>query len=259
MYTSMYFSWYLYYFFNSFFNPLPWSTCGNPWNTPSCVESTLYGHQGMNTTVNGTVPLRAAINTTQSGHLNGSTDGVSVASATEEFWRFNALEISNGLDHAGSIRWPLFGCLVLTYVAMYFMLLRGIRVTGKIVYVTFMLPLILCTVILIRGSLLPGALDGLLYMIKPDFGKLKSPTMWIEACGYALHSMGTSKGIANTVSSHNQPNSNCYRLALIACVVDPLITIFCGLSIFTVLGHMAYVTGIDMDDFQSSGLFVLII
>ncbi|XP_048236738.1 sodium- and chloride-dependent glycine transporter 2-like [Haliotis rufescens] len=85
MYTSMYFSWYLYYFFNSFFNPLPWSTCGNPWNTPSCVESTLYGHQGMNTTVNGTVPLRAAINTTQSGHLNGST--ANVASASEEFWR----------------------------------------------------------------------------------------------------------------------------------------------------------------------------
>ncbi|XP_046544985.1 sodium-dependent dopamine transporter-like [Haliotis rubra] len=84
MYTSMYFSWYLYFFFNSFLNPLPWSTCGNYWNTPSCVESTLR-HAGMNTTVNGTGYLQGDINTTKLDLLNMSTDGF--ASATEEFWR----------------------------------------------------------------------------------------------------------------------------------------------------------------------------
>ncbi|XP_046542830.1 sodium- and chloride-dependent glycine transporter 2-like [Haliotis rubra] len=206
MYTSMYFSWYLYYFINSFFNPLQWSTCGNSWNTPSCVESTLYGHAGMNTTVNGTVPLQD-VNTTHWVHPNVSSGRF--ASASEEFWRYNALDISNGLDDTGSIRWPLFGCLTFTYVTMYVMLFKGIRVTGKI---------------------------------------------WIEACGYALHSMGTSTGIANTISSHNQRSSNCCRVAMVLCIVDPLITIFCGLSIFTVLGHMAHVTGSKMDNFQSSGL-----
>ena len=42
----------------------------------------------------------------------------------------------------------------------------------QVVYVTATLPYLLLTVILIKGLTLPGATDGILFYIRPDFNKL---------------------------------------------------------------------------------------
>ena len=38
IYYNIIITWTLYYLFNSFSRVLPWSTCGNSWNTENCVE-----------------------------------------------------------------------------------------------------------------------------------------------------------------------------------------------------------------------------
>lgn len=38
-YYIMVLAWGFYYFIKSFNTTLPWSTCDNPWNTPSCIDS----------------------------------------------------------------------------------------------------------------------------------------------------------------------------------------------------------------------------
>ena len=35
-YVMIILAWIIYYFYNSFKSPLPWSTCYNKWNTPNC-------------------------------------------------------------------------------------------------------------------------------------------------------------------------------------------------------------------------------
>lgn len=42
----------------------------------------------------------------------------------------------------------------------------------QVVYVTATLPYLLLTVILIKGLTLPGAVEGILFYIRPDFNKL---------------------------------------------------------------------------------------
>lgn len=37
-YYIMILVWGLYFLFHSFTNPLPWATCGHPWNTPNCTQ-----------------------------------------------------------------------------------------------------------------------------------------------------------------------------------------------------------------------------
>ena len=38
LYYVMVITWTLYYLYNSFISPLPWTTCGNEWNTENCTE-----------------------------------------------------------------------------------------------------------------------------------------------------------------------------------------------------------------------------
>ena len=49
---------------------------------------------------------------------------------------------------------------------------------GKVSYVTAIFPYILLTVLIINGALLPGAKDGIIFYLKPDFTKLADPNIW---------------------------------------------------------------------------------
>jgi SNF family Na+-dependent transporter len=89
-----------------------------------------------------------------------------------DFCRFNVLELSSGIDELGSIRWPLFLCLLVAWVLVFLCLSKGIRSSGKVVYVTATVPYVFLTLLLIRGLMLPGAVDGILFYIKPDFKQL---------------------------------------------------------------------------------------
>ena len=70
------------------------------------------------------------------------------------------------------MRWHLAVALVIAWILIFLCLMKGIKSVGKVVYVTALLPYVLLTVFLIKGLMLPGALDGILFFIKPDFSRL---------------------------------------------------------------------------------------
>lgn len=56
-------------------------------------------------------------------------------------------------------------------------------VAGKVVWVTATMPYVILTLLLIRGALLPGAADGLLYYIKPSITALSDPkVLCVRVC-----------------------------------------------------------------------------
>ncbi|XP_046555640.1 sodium- and chloride-dependent GABA transporter 3-like [Haliotis rubra] len=205
-YNLAIFSWYLYYFFNSFSTYLPWTLCSNDWNTVTCVTH--------DTHVNNTISTNITI--------GGMT-------AAEEYWRFKVLDITEGLENLAGMRWPL------------------------IVYVTVGIPYLLNTIFLIRGCLLPGSAEGIYYYIYPDFEMLRDPNVWMEACAYSFFSMGIGMGCIITLSGHNNLKNNCFRDSIAMCLTDALTTIFVGFSVFSIIGHVAYIRGLDVEAFQSSG------
>lgn len=42
------------------------------------------------------------------------------------------LEMTTGIEHAGGIRWELFGLLVLAWAIVYFCIFKGVKSTGKV-------------------------------------------------------------------------------------------------------------------------------
>ncbi|XP_078352752.1 sodium- and chloride-dependent GABA transporter 1-like [Oculina patagonica] len=160
IYYNVVISWSIYYLYNSFAPDVPWKSCENEWNTATCSEA--WGNFTSNCTTSIDQPLNCR-----------ST--VKLTSPSEEFWERYILAMSNGIDEPGQIRWPLAICLLFAWTAVFLCLYKGIKSSGKVAYFTAIFPYIVLLALLVRGATLPGAVNGIIFYLKPDFNKLLEP------------------------------------------------------------------------------------
>jgi len=246
IYFNVIISWVLYYLGSSFSKDLPWAECGHHWNTENC-----YKRHANDSTGNSSLSMEE--------HDGGKQDNDSmqdvgrIASPAEEFWDLNVLQRSSGIEEFGGIRFELFGLLALSWVVVFFCLIKGIKSSGKVVYVTATLPYCFLIALLIRGSLLPGSLDGVKFYIYPDFSRLLQLGTWCEACLQIFFSLGLSWGTMITMASYNKFNHNCLRDAIIVPIVSCGTSFFAGFVIFSIMGFMAHDAGIKVEDVVNSG------
>ena len=128
---------------------LPWTSCGNEWNdNNTCVELR---------DVNG---------------RNKSEDFF--ASPAEEYFTREVLEIhkSEGITRLGSVKPTLALSCLTVFILVYFALWKGVKSTGKVVWVTAIAPYIVLFCLLIRGITLDGASDGIRFYLTPKWEKL---------------------------------------------------------------------------------------
>ena len=82
------------------------------------------------------------------------------------------LEETSGFDSLGWPRWQLVLCLALAYIVLFLALFKGVKSSGKVVWVTAIAPYIILLILLIRGIFLPGAVDGLRFYLNFDLKRL---------------------------------------------------------------------------------------
>lgn len=191
LYVAFYYNtimaWALYYLLSSFRPTLPWSTCTNPWNTANC-------------------------NRYMSSDHNVSWSNTSTSPA-EEFYTRQVLQVhlSPGLHELGSISWQLALCLLFIFTIVYFSIWKGVKTSGKVVWVTATFPYLVLLILLIRGATLPGAWRGVVFYLKPDWEKLLSTTVWIDAAAQIFFSLGPGFGVLLAFASYNPFHNNCYK------------------------------------------------
>ncbi|KAL4221538.1 hypothetical protein ACF0H5_019795 [Mactra antiquata] len=233
-------SWVLYYLVQSFNPTLPWSTCGHSWNTEYCLD-----HYTNKTESNATTMTPTDTNSTK---MNST-----FKTAANEFWERNVLGLSDGLEDMGSVQLHLVGCLFLAWVLIFACLCRGVKSLGKVVYVTSTLPYILLTVLLVRSVTLDGAWDGLKIYLLPEWGRLATGQIWIEAAIQCFFSLGPAWGGVVTMASFNKFHHSALRDTLIVCVLDAFTAIYGGIIVFSALGFLSKQTDTPLDQLPFSG------
>ncbi|PNF35567.1 Sodium- and chloride-dependent GABA transporter 1 [Cryptotermes secundus] len=228
-------AWAIFYFFMSLRSDVPWRTCNNYWNTRNCVNAYERG--------NLTCWDESYNNTVYNKVCSVNQYNISVKELTDpvkEFWERRTLQISEGVEHVGGIRWELAGTLLLVWILCYFCIWKGVKWTGKVVYFTALFPYVLLTVLLIRGITLPGAAEGIRFYISPNLSKLRESEVWIDAVTQIFFSYGLGLGTLVALGSYNKFTNNVYKDALIVCSVNSSTSIFAGFVIFSVVGFMAH-------------------
>lgn len=80
--------------------------------------------------------------------------------------------MTSGIEDFGGMRWELLGCLALAWILVYFCLWKGIKSSGKVVYVTATLPYLFIGAFIVRALTLSGSELGLKYFFEPKWEQL---------------------------------------------------------------------------------------
>ena len=88
--------------------------------------------------------------------------------------------------------------------------------------------------------MLPGAEEGILFYLTPDWRRLTSAKVWGDAAVQIFFALSPAWGGLITLSSYNKFTNNCYKDSLIVAVSNIGTSFFAGLVIFSVIGFLAH-------------------
>ncbi|XP_063065961.1 sodium- and chloride-dependent glycine transporter 2-like [Engraulis encrasicolus] len=216
-------SWILFYLFSSLSPTLPWQSCNNTWNIPDTCS--------------------VAYNINDTGK----------ESASQQFFKYRLLEISEGIEDMGGVRWELLGCLALAGVLEYLSIFKGVQLTGKVVYFTALFPYTILSILLVFTARLPGSADGVLFFLTPKWHKLLEIQVWIDALSQIFFSIGVGFGVMVSMSSYNNRNYNILRDSVIVACANSATSVFAGFVVFSALGSMAHQQNLTVDALAVGG------
>ena len=129
--------------------------------------------------------------------------------------------------------------VLITHVVIVLGVRRGIERASK-----WLMPILLLLLLVLVGAscVLPGSIEGVRFLLQPDFSKLSS-SVFLEALGQAFFSLSLGTACLCTYASYFAKDTNLLRSAGQIALLDTLIAILSGLMIFPA----AFSVGVNPD------------
>lgn len=138
---------------------------------------------------------------------------------------------------------PLQGAVIFPFIFLFltaYIISHGTAGIEKMSKLLMPLLFIMLIALMIRSCTLPGADDGLKYMLNVDFSTINSNAILV-ALGQAFFSLSLGMGIMVTYASYLSDEDNLISNTGIVCVLDTLVALFAGFMIIPAV----FATGID--------------
>ncbi|XP_047240484.1 sodium-dependent neutral amino acid transporter B(0)AT1-like [Girardinichthys multiradiatus] len=203
VYYNTIMAWIMWYLFNSFQDPLPWSQC----------------------------PLNA--------NKTGYVEECARSTTVDYFWYRETLNTSEAIEDSGVLQWWMVLALIAAWTVLYVCCIRGIETTGKAVYITSTLPYLVLTIFLIRGLTLKGSTEGIKYLFTPDVNELLNPSTWLDAGAQVFYSFSLAFGGLISFSSYNSVHNNCEQDAILISIINGCTSVYSATVIYSIIGFRA--------------------
>lgn len=138
-----------------------------------------------------------------------------------------------------TVAWSFFTWFV-TWMCMF----KGVGLTGRVIYITMALPLIMIGILAIRSLSLPNASEGYkLYVGMWRTESLQAPQVWQDAFGQMFFSIGVGFGYFVSYASYASKHSNAVQDAFIIALCNSIIEIISALAVMGVVGYLGIQPG----------------
>ena len=136
----------------------------------------------------------------------------------------------------------IYQCVFL--LLTHFVVARGVE-SGIERFSKVMMPVLLVIILLLScfSLTLPGARDGLAFLLKPDFSKVTTKVV-LSAMGQAFFSLSVGIGCLATYASYFKRETRLVNSALSVCAIDSMVAILSGFIIFPAAFSVA---GVQVD------------
>ena len=139
-----------------------------------------------------------------------------------------------------SINKNLIFYLGMAWLLLLFSQIKSTSSTGKISYVTGILPYILITALLITVLCLEGSVSvGIKQYVTVDWSALKNGRIWTDAAIQVFYSQGAGTGCLLALASHNKFKTNVFKYSIMLSIANALTSIYSGFMVFGTLGFLA--------------------
>ena len=174
--------------------------------------------------------------------LSNSFDGKTTADFPAIFAQF----VSNPWK---SVAWML-AFMIVTHIIV----IRGVK-SGIEKFSKLMMPalFVILIILAICSVMLPGASQGLEFLLKPDFSKITGATL-LNAMGQAFFSLSLGLGCLCTYASYFGNDTNIGKTALNVSLIDTFVAIMSGFIIFPAVFNAGYT--LSSSDIGPSLLFI---
>lgn len=152
--------------------------------------------------------------------LNGTLKGINAEKASEVFNNTTSASIS-------PIIWLLI-VLAVTSLIVTFGVKSGIE---KLTKVSMPILIGILLIIVVKSLSLDGAMEGVMFLLKPDFSKITFGTI-LTALGLAFLKLSLGTGAIITYSSYFTEDNNLIKTAAKVAIADTCVSLLAGLAIF---------------------------
>lgn len=271
IYYNMIIGYSIYYLFASFTTELPWVKCHPQFSSNNCVDDYSDEHFVYTKCDNVTGLLKCDDEFNFGRCFNATAVNGTIASCgdsrdvlqqvgwwktsfpSQDFWNKQVLEKSDSIGETGSFVWPLCLALLVAWVLVYLIVIKGIKSSGKIAWFTAIFPYIVLLILGIRGWMLPGAYIGIEFYVYPKWERLLEIGVWRDAAVQTFFTLSLCYGGLPTLASYNKFNHKIWIDAISIPVMNCLSSFFAGFIIFSYMGYLSYITHQDISNIIQAG------
>ncbi len=176
-------------------------------------------------------------------------------SSPDTFFFKDFLQVSSSPAALGGFRMPILAALAVVWFINWGIVYRGISGGIEIANKIFMPTLFVLTCCLVVWAVnLDGAMVGLRAYVTPDFSKIASPRVWIDAYSQIFFTLSLGFGIMIAYASYLPRKSDITRNAVLTALINSGYSLLAGLGVFSVLGFMAVSQGKELSEVVSQSI-----